>query len=137
MKLLRMFLVMAIGVAANGAHAACTSATQVKGVERLRAVLQGKTVCVARGDERWQEYHQPGGALIDYKKGPDDKKDPSKQVGSWSVSGSGTSTQLIHQYGSGASFIYTVHTITAGSSYGFCGGGGELIVTLRSGLGPC
>ena len=25
-----------------------------------------------RGQDRWQEYHAPGGDLIDYKMGPDD-----------------------------------------------------------------
>lgn len=137
MKLLPIFIAIAAGVAAGGAHAACTPASQVKGADNLRSVLQGNTICVALGNERWQEYHQAGGALIDYKKGPDDKKDPSKQVGSWSVSGNGAGTQLRHQYSAGASFTYTVHTIAAGSSYGLCGGGGELIVTLRAGRGPC
>lgn len=137
MKLLRVFMVIAAGVAASGAYAACTPASQVKGANDLRAVLQGNTICVTRGNERWQEYHQAGGALIDYKKGPDHKVDPSKRVGTWSISGNGTGTQLRHEYTSGAAFSYTVHTITAGSSYGFCGGGGEMIVTLRAGQGAC
>lgn len=137
MKLLPVFLVFAAGIAGNGAYAACTSATQVKGADALRAVLQGNTVCVARGNERWQEYHQAGGALIDYKKGPDDKKDLSKQVGVWAVSGSGSRTQLRHNYGSGKSYSFTVHTIVPGSSYSFCGGRSELVVTLRGGLGAC
>lgn len=54
----------------------------------ITTLLSGKTVCATSGGDRWQEYHQAGGALIDYKKGPSDPVDPTKTVGGWSANGS-------------------------------------------------
>lgn len=137
MKTFHLFLLLASLASAGTAHAACTAATQVQGATTLRGLLEGKTVCASRGNDRWQEFHQAGGALIDYKKGPTDKVDPTKQVGTWTVSGNGAGTQLRYDYGPGANYNYKVHTIAAGSTYGFCSGSAELVVTLRPGQGPC
>lgn len=80
------------------------------------SALQGKTVCATLGTERWHEFHAPGGNLIAYKKGPSDKVDPSKSVGSWSVSGH----TVTYNYGAGGTFTYRLHD-NRGGSYTFCG----------------
>jgi hypothetical protein len=49
--------------------------------------VRGTTFCVARGNERWQEFHAESGELIDYKLGPGHPVDPTKTVGSWTVTG--------------------------------------------------
>lgn len=137
MKAFTLSAALASVALAGPAHAACTAATQVQGAATLRGVLAGNTVCASRGNDRWQEFHQAGGALIDYKKGPNDKVDPTKQVGTWTVTGNGAGTQLRYDYGPGANYTYKVHTIVANTSYSLCSSTEELVVTLRSGQGPC
>jgi hypothetical protein len=62
-------------------------ATPNDGSGTLQSFIANATVCVARGSERWQEFHAGNGDLIDYKRGPSDRMDPTKKVGTWSVSG--------------------------------------------------
>ena len=95
--------------------------------------LSNKTVCVAGGGG-WaaQEYHAASGDLIDYKRGPTDKRDPSTRLGSWSVSGD----QIAYNYGSGGSFNFDVYT--NGTNYSFCSGGAEkAAATIKSGQVAC
>ena len=52
----------------------------------LTTLLQDKTVCVPAVNQATmeaQEFHQVGGAVVAYKRGPSDQVDPSKQVGTW------------------------------------------------------
>ena len=67
--------------------AACAAPSErVATTGAMRSLLQGNTVCVPAVTQptmEAQELHEPGGALVDYKRGPTDKVDPSKQVGSW------------------------------------------------------
>lgn len=137
MKCPLLCIAVSLAPFASGASAACTAETQVQGAATLRIVLEGNTMCASRGNDSWQEYHQAGGGLIDYKKGPSDKIDPTKQVGTWSVSGNGAGTQVRYDYGIGRNYNYKVHTIVAGSSYSMCSGSAEVVVTLRPGQGPC
>jgi hypothetical protein len=73
-----------------------------------------------------QEYHtgsasSAAGNIIDYKKGPTDPRDPSTQVGSYSVSSGGA---LQYTYTGGATYTYGVWgSQTSGSgTYDFCNG---------------
>lgn len=136
MKCLLVPAALCLASLSTGASAACTPATQVQGAAALRTVLQGNTVCATRGADSWQEYHQAGGALIDYKKGPDDRVDPTKQVGTWQVTGNGNGTQVRYDYGRGQNYNYKVHAI-AGNTYSMCSGAEDLVVSLRPGQGPC
>jgi hypothetical protein len=82
------------------------------GAGTFQTFIAGTTVCVARGAERWQEYHAAGGDLIDYKRGPNHPVDPTKKVGTWSITGAqmldprsarparGEGPVLVHTYGS-------------------------------------
>ena len=98
---------------------------------QLSTAFSGKTVCAQRAGDRWQEYHQVGGALIDWKMGPGHAVDPSKQVGTWSAMSSG----LAYNYGSGGNYTYQVFDNNNGT-YSFCNGA-EMLVTVRSGQGAC
>ncbi len=114
------------------AMAACTGAPMAEAA--LRSVLSGNTVCAIRGAESWQELHQAGGALVDYKRGPTDRVDPSEQVGTWSIASNG---QITYNYGPGSSYRFSVRAI-AGSSYSFCGiGTPDIDVTVKLGGGRC
>lgn len=120
---------------AGQAMAAC-SGSALK-VAEITTALSGKTVCALRGKDKWQEYHAPDGALIDYKMGPTDKVDPSKRVGSWSVTGNsgGSQAKVNYDYGSGGQSSYSVYANGAGS-YSFCSGA-ELVVSVMPGQVKC
>ena len=137
MKCLLASAVLSFALMPSIAGAACTAASHVTGATTLTTLLQGKTLCALRGTDRWQEFHQAGGALIDYKKGPTDPVDPTKQVGTWTVSGNGSGTQVRYSYGQGASYTYKVHTIIQDASYSLCSSTEDLVVSMRSGQGPC
>ncbi|BCX87748.1 hypothetical protein MIN45_P0115 [Methylomarinovum tepidoasis] len=124
-----LFTALSLGGLAFTASADCASPP----VGDAATVLRGKTICVTDSStgEKWQEYHAPSGALIDYKKGPSDPVDPSKTVGSWSTSGA----QVTYTYGQ-ASYSYTV-TGDATSGYSLCGAKNFTNVTLLSGQQPC
>lgn len=113
--------------------AACTGPSMNH--TQLTNKFEGNTVCATRGNDSWQEYHQAGGALIDWKRGPNHKVDPSKQVGTWSIHGTGSNARLRYNYGSAGTFSYRVYD-NGGGSYSFCDGG-ELPVTVRSGQVAC
>jgi hypothetical protein len=99
-----------VGMFCNAAFAqtSCSCATQQvtngsgAGSQNLTDALTGRTVCVAKAGGGWenQEEHVAGGTLRDYKKGPTDPVDPSETVGTWSISGTGASTSVTHNYGS-------------------------------------
>lgn len=119
-------------------RAACTPAAAALTQIQLSLALAGNTVCAVRAAERWQELHQGGGALIDYKRGPSHPSDPSEQVGTWSVDTAGGSGRVVYNYGAGGTFTFRVHAI-AGSSYSFCsiGVSPDIDVTIKPGGGPC
>jgi hypothetical protein len=113
--LMRLSIIAAVVVVASESApvlADCNSPL----VADAASALQNNTVCATLGRERWQEFHAPGGNLIDYKKGPSDRVDPSKSVGSWSAS----ADTVTYDYGRGGTFRYQLHN-NGGGSYTFCG----------------
>jgi len=136
-----LILAASAGIALVGfsgaATAGCSSAasTPVHTIAALTPLLEGKTVCVR---DQWQEYHQSGGDLVDYKKGPSDKVDPSEKVGTWTVTGntSGLRAQVIHDYGPGQRYPYSVYDNKDGT-YSFCGGGKDIVATIKPGQVAC
>jgi hypothetical protein len=131
----------------------CGAGTRVVGKE-LVSLLAGKTVCGAVDGDTWQEFHSGsgagGGPLIDYKRGPGDPVDPSKQVGTWAIAEVETvNSFVVYDYGGGNSYGYAV--CTNGGSVNFCGaspasrstqmrstpGRNVLNATLVTGQVPC
>ncbi|MBP6726165.1 MAG: hypothetical protein KA132_02970 [Thauera sp.] len=119
------------GVGLAGQAAAVCSGTALDAAQ-LSAAFSGNTVCAQRAGDRWQEYHQVGGALIDWKMGPGHGVDPSKHVGTWSA----TNTGMAYDYGSGGRYTYQVFD-NSNANYSFCKDGAEMAVTVRSGQGAC
>lgn len=119
------------------AMADCSPATQVLG-GAVMTLISTNTVCATRGNEKWQEQHRSGGALWDYKKGPGDSVDPSKQVGTWIASR--TTSSVTYSYTGGSSYTYTIHG-PAGGPYSFCTGpnGTEVVsgATFKPGNNSC
>ena len=139
-----LFLVGALAVSGS-ASAACTANTKVD-FNTLKSILPGKYACARDGSNwKWQELHvgtadvSESGDLIDYKRGPTDKVDPSKRVGSWALGGQGNNATVTYTYdafGSAQSYRHTVHSNTDGS-YSFCVNGTEVIATLQGGASGC
>ena len=119
------------------AAAICTAPSRVSGAN-LTKLIEGNTVCATRGSERWQEQHRAGGQLWDYKRGPTDPIDPTKQVGTWSISMAMGGT-VTYSYTGGPNFTYSVHDEGGGASYSFCSGGTEIVTgaTFLSGSTSC
>lgn len=118
----------------------CGSATNRLSQNELQAVLSGNTVCATLGNDKWQEYHQPGGALYDYKKGPYDPVDPTTQVGTWSITGTGNNAVVTYTYGS-QSYSYAVYANKQGNNFvapfDFCGATPVTNATIKSGQTSC
>lgn len=108
-------------------------------------VLSGNTVCVG-SSPTWQaqEQHLASGALNDYKRGAGHPTDPTAQVGTWSVSGTGGGALVLYNYG-GTQYSYgfcsTNTTPAANQAVGFCPAGPNpgtaTSATLRIGAGAC
>lgn len=86
--------------------------------------IGGHTICAKDGNDTWQEYHDgtttSGGDLIDYKRGSGHPTDPTKKVGTWSVTGTDSDAKLTHNYGSGGTYYWAV-TSNGGESYNLVG----------------
>lgn len=132
-----------------GAVSAQTTACPCDGNQIVRTdvatLVTGKTACAVRGGEKWQELHQAGGNLIDYKLGPNSATDPSEKVGTW-LAGVASRTNplptVTYNYGSGGTYAYAVcaaNTTTAGP-FLFCNTSSKEKfdpVTLKAGQVPC
>lgn len=140
-RLIVTSIVLLAGISGEAMAVDCTAGTQLQNTvgdpNVVANALSGKTVCAISGSQKWQEYHQAGGTLIDYKKGPSDPVDPTKTVGSWSTSGTGANSVVTHNYGSGGTYSYKVHL--NGAQYSLCGvtNSLQLDVTLPSGQVSC
>lgn len=134
--------VMAMAGLPSAATAACSpsAATRVSSITNLTTLLSGKTVCVPSTKPgwtwEWQELHQAPNILVDYKKGPADPVDPSKTVGTWTISAnqSGQRAVVTHQYLGGQSYTYTVWN-NGNGTHSFCEGATEVVATIKT--GPC
>lgn len=128
---------VALAFVSFDAAAQCDPNTRIN---QLQDLLPGKTVCAVRGSDRWQEQHRAGGQLWDYKKGPSDPVDPSKQLGSWSIGGP-ANRQVTYTYtafGSPVSYTFEVHG-PIGGLYNFCGVGAQNVLgaALLNGAVAC
>ncbi len=132
MKLSIFVGAVALMLLAETAYADCTPPGRLNQTQ-IGNVLRDNTVCAQRGDESWQEEHHADGKLWDFKLGDDDPIDPRKQVGTWSITGTGSNTTVTYDYGSGGSYTYSVWN-NGGGSYSFCSGGTlEMDFTVTSG----
>ena len=124
--------------AASMAACAAPAATRVGAAANLTALLSGMTVCVASTKPgwtwEWQEQHQAPNILVDYKKGLGDPIDPSKPVGTWSITGTAGRSLVTHDYGGGQIFSYTVWN-NGNGTHSFCSANPEIIATIKA--GPC
>lgn len=112
--------------------------TQGAGAPSMSSLLTGKTVCVgATGNWAAQEFHKSGGDLIDWKKGAGHPTDPTKSVGSWSITGTNTATRVNYTYG--ASTYSNVVWQHNDGTYSFCNQSGNETIpsSIKSGQVGC
>lgn len=103
----------------------------------LNALLSGNTVCVgSAGNWEAQEYHASNGDLIDWKRGSGHPVDPTKKVGTWSITGTGAAMKVNYTYGS---HTYSNAVWNHGDgTYSFCNNQGtETIGRIKTGQGAC
>ena len=112
----------------------CNNRNRVN-ADALPTLISNNTVCATRDTDKWQEYHRPGGDLIDWKRGANHPVDPSKQVGTWSIA----SNNVTYSYTGGPSYTYTVHDEGGGASYSFCSNGSVVVggATFKRGNSSC
>lgn len=142
MKLPMIAGVIVFAFATEGAMAACASPyAKVTGKSTIENSLSGNIFCAARGGERWQEAHIAGGVLQDYKKGSTDAVDPTKVVGSWSVSGNIVTHNYTVGTKTGPSYTFELWRDGTSNRYAFCGAstspGTNTDGILLTGAGPC
>lgn len=135
----------------SGAATAGCSASPVNTVVTLANLLRCNTVCVpdpaAPANWKWQEFHKAAdctrdtgsttGELWDYKEGTN-PMDPSEKVGTWTVSGtaSGSRAQVVHDYGAGQIYRYSVYN-NGNGTISFCSGAPEITATIKTGQVAC
>jgi hypothetical protein len=145
-----LFLLLAVGCAGSARAGDCRTPnppvySQLSQTD-IAALLGGNTACNPVGGPPWenQEAHSGSptalaGNVIDYKKGPGDPIDPSKQIGSYSISGSSNGT-IQYTYDGGGSFTYQIWgatPVTTGTTYDFCNGGTPLPIAVQAGTSGC
>jgi hypothetical protein len=129
-------IVVLAGMMAGNAHAVnCVASAGYTRINGLGTFMAGKTACkrnAGNTDWEWQEYHDPSGDLIDWKKGPSDSVDPSTSVGNWFGG-----TLVNYDYDAGA-YSYRVWQ-RADNTYDFCNGSTLTLaaVTLKTGQVSC
>lgn len=144
MKKFVLVAAIAGSLVSGQAIAACTPSTRLNAAA-ITALLGSNTVCVPAvtvPTMTWQELHvgAPGGALIDFKRGPGHPVDPTQTVGTWTVSGTGAGNATVtHAYsGAGGTYIYSVHgSGVVGTNHSFCAGATEIVARVKSGGGAC
>jgi hypothetical protein len=149
-KQVRYVLAMLVAAAIPGqASAVCVaSGSYVQlaavNIKNLLAPASGSSIaCVGTsGNYTNQEVLQNSltGNITDYKKGPSDPIDPSKVIGTYTIT-SGPPGQIAYSYAGGPIEVYEVYgtvPVTSGS-YDFCTGG-SLTATVNvfiGSAGPC
>jgi hypothetical protein len=125
----------------GNALAVCTGTTL--STNAINTAFKGNTVCVSDGAGGWsaQEYHQLGGALIDYKLGAGHAVDPTTQIGTWATI-SGTPGKINYSY-TGDPTVYSNTVVRSGTTlanFTYCFDNGTTTIpaaTVKTGQVGC
>ena len=111
----------------------------------LTNFLENNTVCAtATGaggtklGDKWQEWHQTDGTLTEYARGPTDRVDPTRDVGTWSAD-NGANADVTYNYTGNGSYTWVLYD-DLGGNYSFCTGVNGTVVataTFLTGQVPC
>lgn len=113
--------------AQSGGACPCTAGNQYIGTE-LPGVLNDRMVCVSNGTGGWenQEFHNGSSQrVVDYKLGPGDPVDPSKDIGSYAFIGANVQYNYT---GDSKTYSFSVCKKSSPSrDYAFCGASGTSV----------
>ena len=103
--------VILLAFTSSHAMAACPT-TGLTGTQ-LVSLVSGKYACATRGGDKWDELHQGTGFgpsnVEDYKLGPTDPVDPTKVVGTYTISNGQSPDTISYNYGDpGGPYRYVV-----------------------------
>ena len=114
-KIIACAILLAFG--SSQAIAACPTSGRLTG-NAISTTVSGNYGCALRGvgpaAEKWNELHQGTGIpgpdpVIDYKRGPGDPVDPTKQVGTFTIVGGTNPGTIKYDYGDpGGPYTYSV-----------------------------
>lgn len=140
MKVLALLAAVAAAGLSGGAFAACTASGTALTATEINTALNGNTACVGTSAPfEAQEQHRSGFELWDYKLGEGNAVDPTKKIGTWSITPTPPSTApgtISYTYdGSSTPYTYTVYNIGT-STYCFVGTS-SVEVKVKSGIGSC
>ena len=110
-----------LALSLGNTYAACSGNTRMNATQL--GIFVGKTVCATLGSDKWQEEHRGSGItgqLWDFKLGAGHAVDPTEQVGTWTIVGTGNNAVMRHSYTGGNSYDYAVYN-NGNSTYDFCG----------------
>lgn len=130
------------GAVGTAAAQSCSCSVGNLNEAQLSSTFSGRQVCAVVNAEIQQELHQgavgtaTGGNVKAYKRGPLSTMDPSEVVGTWSITGTGTSAKLQYNYSGGATFAYSVCQLNTAFSNTYCyvNGGQSYTVTRLTDL---
>jgi hypothetical protein len=125
----------------TGSNCVAGGSYQAASPAQLSSLLGGNTACYPTSAPFTNQELHSGGTITDYKKGPSDPKDPSTQVGTYTITGTSDAT-ITYNYTGGGSFAYKVFgssPFNAGSNYDFCPNGiaPQIVVRVKAGGGAC
>ena len=124
---------LAVTVSGTATTVTATNTETQGSAGSVAAVVSGKTVCVgASGARTNQEYHDPNGNITDWKKGAADPKDPTKTIGTWSISGN----NIVYTYTAGSTGTYSLWLQSGGTSYDWCNGATTVVNVTTANILP-
>lgn len=131
---------MVLALAAAGASAQnCTcqpSASRMNQTDLAQA-LSGRTACAVLGADRWQEFHNASGSLLELG-----NTAGGETVGSWSIVGTGANAVVRYAYNGGGTYDYQMckegtGTTVESLTYHFCGARNITNARLVANTGTC
>lgn len=100
------------------------------------AALSGRTACAVLSTDRWQEFHNAGGSLVELG-----NTAGGETVGTWAIVGNGANALVRYAYSGGGSYDYQVCQEGTGAvesrTYHFCGARNITNARLVASTGTC
>lgn len=123
---------------ASAQNCTCQSSATRMNQTDLSQALSGRTACAVLGSDRWQEFHNASGALVELG-----NTAGGDTVGNWSIVGTGANAVVRYSYNNGGgTYDYQMckegtGTTVESLTYHFCGTRNITNARLVASTGPC
>lgn len=101
--------------------------------EEINSLLSGRYVYGTQYDGNYFNLHHSGGSITDYKRGPNDPKDKSAPVGTYSVGQVNGRAVVTYGYGTSYSYSYSISPKPTGQNLP---APGPYVLCQRAGTAP-